>query len=84
LRAVLTDAGYLVERVLRAGFPTFNLYKLGVIVRGKRLITDMQQHNVPGEGLMRLVFGFGFKHTLDNAPFGWQMAAIATVPADRP
>ena len=36
LAQVLTDAGFDVDRVLRAGFPFFNLYKLAVIARGKR------------------------------------------------
>lgn len=31
---------------------------------------------------MKAVFGFGMRHSLDNAPFGWQIAAVATVPAE--
>jgi SAM-dependent methyltransferase len=84
LRRALGDAGYEVRRVLRAGFPFFNLYKLAVIARGKRFIADVE-HSAPGEmpaeALARTVVGFGLRHSLDNAPFGWQMAAVATVPA---
>jgi SAM-dependent methyltransferase len=85
LRTVLTDAGYTVERVLRAGFPFFNLYKLAVIVRGRRLIADVERRtadspSIPGESLMKSFFGFGFRHSLDDFPIGWQMAAVATLP----
>jgi SAM-dependent methyltransferase len=87
LRQVLIEAGYDVQRVLRAGFPFFNVYKLAVIARGKRLIADVE-HRSPGESmraesLIKSFFGFGFRLSLDNAPFGWQMAAVAKVPADR-
>lgn len=89
LRTVLTDAGYTVNRVLRAGFPFFNLYKLAVIARGRRLIADVerrgpQQRTIPGEALMKSFFGFGFRHSLDSFPLGWQMVAIATAPPDTP
>ncbi len=38
LHQVLTDAGLDVDRVLRTGFPFFNLYKLAVIARGEKLV----------------------------------------------
>jgi SAM-dependent methyltransferase len=87
LRTVLTDAGYRVDRVLRAGFPFFNLYKLAVVARGKRLIADVERRtpdsrSIPGESLMKSFFGFGFRHSFDDFPGGWQMAAVATVPAE--
>ena len=85
LNQVLTDAGYEVRRVLRAGFPFFNLYKLAVIARGKKLIADVE-HRAPGqttkiESIAKAIVGFGMKHSLDDAPFGWQMAAVANVAA---
>jgi 2-polyprenyl-3-methyl-5-hydroxy-6-metoxy-1,4-benzoquinol methylase len=84
LRQVLTDAGYEVQRVQRAGFPFFNLYKLAVIARGKKLIADVE-HRAPGEAMpaesiVKAFFGFGMRHNLDNSPLGWQMAAVAIVP----
>lgn len=85
LRTVITEAGYAVERVLRAGFPFFNLYKLAVIARGRRLIADLERRApdrpaIRGESLLRSFFGFGFRHSLDDFPFGWQMIAVAIVP----
>jgi 2-polyprenyl-3-methyl-5-hydroxy-6-metoxy-1,4-benzoquinol methylase len=86
LHKVLTDAGYEVQRVLRAGFPFFNLYKLAVIARGKKLIADVEHREQgeakPAEALAQAFFGFGLRHSLDNTPFGWQMAAVTTVPAE--
>ena len=87
LRGVLTDAGYVVERVLRAGFPFFNIYKLAVIARGRRLIADVEGR-VPGTTPSRIesaamrFFDMGFRHNRDDFPLGWQIAAVARTPAD--
>jgi len=84
LRGVLTDAGYGVERVLRAGFPFFNLYKLAVIARGRRLITDVEDR-APGaapsgaERAAARLFDLGFRHSRDDFPLGWQVAAVARI-----
>jgi 2-polyprenyl-3-methyl-5-hydroxy-6-metoxy-1,4-benzoquinol methylase len=89
LRSVLTDAGYGVDRVLRAGFPFFNVYKLAVIARGKRLVADVE-NRAPGaapstpEMLVTRLFDVGFRHNRDDFPLGWQMAAVARVPQEPP
>jgi 2-polyprenyl-3-methyl-5-hydroxy-6-metoxy-1,4-benzoquinol methylase len=86
ISAVLTDAGFTVDRVLRAGFPFFNLYKLAVVARGRRLITDVQ-NRAPGaahsraEAAATRFFDAGFRHNKDDFPFGWQMVALARVPS---
>jgi 2-polyprenyl-3-methyl-5-hydroxy-6-metoxy-1,4-benzoquinol methylase len=88
LTAALSDAGYNVERVLRAGFPFFNLYKLAVIARGRRLITDVKDRapETPSrlETLATSFFDAGFRHNRDDSPLGWQMAAVALVPPADP
>ncbi len=85
LHQVLTEAGLDVDRVLRTGFPFFNLYKLAVVARGQKLVDDME-HREPGaeaSGLEKAVTGF-FKRTFplnrDDAKLGWQLAAVAHVP----
>lgn len=89
LRGVLTDAGYRVERVVRAGFPVFNLYKLAIIARGERFITDVADL-VPGrkpsmaELATTRVLDTAFKYTIPNFPLGWQLAAAAYVPGEGP
>ncbi|MGD1237801.1 class I SAM-dependent methyltransferase [Mycobacterium seoulense] len=84
LRQVLTDAGYEVQRVLRAGFPFFNLYKLALIARGKKFIADLENRSpgeaLPAESMVKAFFDFGLRRSVDNSPFGWQMVAVATVP----
>jgi SAM-dependent methyltransferase len=87
LRAVLHDAGYEVDRVLRAGFPFFNLYKLAVILRGRRLIADVENRvpqTVPSrlEVTVTRFFDAGLRHSCEDSAFGWQLVAIARVPAE--
>jgi SAM-dependent methyltransferase len=87
LRRVLVDAGLHVDRVLRAGFPFFNLYKLAVIVRGKGLIRDVESR-APGaepsrvEAIVTEGFRRGFALNRDDFRFGWQMAAVARAPGE--
>jgi len=85
LRGVLTDAGCAVDRVLRAGFPFFNIYKVAVIARGRRLIADVENRapgSTPSRAELAAVrfFDLGFRHSRDDFPLGWQMAAVARIP----
>jgi SAM-dependent methyltransferase len=89
LRETLSDAGYQVERVFRAGFPFFNLYKLAVIGRGRRLIADVEDRKPDAkpsklEALATSIFDHGFRHNRDDFAVGWQMAAVALVPPAEP
>jgi SAM-dependent methyltransferase len=85
LSDVLTDAGLDVDRVLRTGFPFFNLYKLAVVARGQKLVTDVAERS-PGDPPSRLenaataFFRRGFPLNRDDSRFGWQLAAVAHVP----
>ena len=84
LRDLLQSAGLRVDRVLRAGFPFFNLYKLLVIARGRHLIDDVSvQDEKPPSRVARAVmrvFGVLFKLNLPSFPGGWQLVAVAHVP----
>ena len=82
VRQTLADAGFAVEKVWLAGFPFFNLYRLLVILRGRRLIADVESGNGRGaaSGLARMAmsaFALLFKFNLRSSPFGWQIVAIA-------
>ena len=85
LGAVLTEGGLTVDRVLRTGFPFFNLYKLAVVARGEKLVEDFSAAT-PAEPsrLQDAVTGF-FRHSFplnrDDNRLGWQLLAIAHVPA---
>jgi hypothetical protein len=87
LAAVLAEAGYRVERVVRAGFPVFNVYKLAIIARGERFISDVADL-APGrkpsksELIATRILDRAFRYTLRDSPLGWQLAAVAHVPSD--
>lgn len=85
IRRVLEEAGFEVSRVMLAGFPFFNLYRLMVMARGDKLAADLKKreqswaiktlHNSIGkvaEGLFRL--------NLRDSRFGWQVLAVARKP----
>ena len=83
LRSLLDEAGFSVERVARAGFPFFNLYRLAVIARGRKLIEDLESRDNEGAGAQGAVLKFfdaAFKWNLASSPFGWQMVALARYP----
>jgi len=80
LRELLESSGFKVDTVWSAGFPFFNLYKLTVLIRGKKLSEDIGKFNSDKARLattvMRL-FGFLFRLNLRNSPLGRQLVAIA-------
>ena len=83
-RGLLENSGFEDVHVRRAGFPFFNLYKTTVIMRGKRLIDDVEH---PKDGLnsgasdatLRF-FERAFRYNLKSSPFGWQLLAVAKMP----
>lgn len=77
LARVLRDAGFTVERVLRAGFPFFNLYRGVVIARGERLADDVEGPTSWTASLAMAAFRGLFQLNLTDSPFGWQMVAVA-------
>jgi SAM-dependent methyltransferase len=81
LRRLLEGAGFSVEYVARAGFPFFNLYRLAVIARGRRLISDLERGaEAEGAGAQGAVLSFferAFRLNVASTPFGWQMVAVA-------
>jgi SAM-dependent methyltransferase len=81
IRHVLEQAGFVVDRVCRAGFPFFNLYRLVVIARGERLSSDVDATHTGVSTTLASVVMTAFRGllhlTLLDAPFGWQVLAIA-------
>ena len=81
IQAILERAGYSVERTYLSGFPFFNLYRLLVIARGKRLARDVESKSGgTSSGLATFtmkLFRFLFHANLLNSPFGWQVIAAA-------
>ena len=85
IHLMLEQAGYSVDRVYLAGFPFFNLYRLLVIARGKRLAEDVESKSGgASSGLARFamkLFGVLFHANLLDSPFGWQVIATARKPS---
>jgi SAM-dependent methyltransferase len=71
--------------VLRAGFPFFNLYRLVVILRGERLVEDAArvQEGAPSRlaSWVMALFRFLFRFNARRWGPGWQLVAVAKVPA---
>lgn len=82
LAHLLADAGF--ERVVTfgAGFPFFNLYRLAVVARGRRLIEDVSVQD-EGGSLSRTAlltmrsFDVLFRLNLTGSPWGWQTVGVA-------
>jgi SAM-dependent methyltransferase len=81
LRRVLERAGFEVERATGAGFPFFNLYRIVVILRGRRLVSDVSSGDTrrPARIAMAL-FALLFRLNLDRSRWGWQTVAYARLP----
>jgi SAM-dependent methyltransferase len=83
LQTLLEQAGFTPDCCAAAGFPFFNLYRLVVLLRGRRLIEDAgADHGLSAPA--RLVMGaFGrlFSANLRRSPWGWQTVGVATAPA---
>jgi len=81
IAALLAAAGCAVDRIYLAGFPFFNLYRLTVIARGRKLVTDGQARGgAVGSPLARVATAFYrglFRFNLLDSSLGWQVVAVA-------
>jgi SAM-dependent methyltransferase len=84
LGTVLTRAGFELEKATGAGFPQFNLYRLLIIQRGKRLVRDVSSANTgvssnAARAAMAAFRGFFALGTIQSRR-GWQTVAVARMP----
>jgi SAM-dependent methyltransferase len=82
LKSLLTDSGFTAVRAFGAGFPFFNLYRLVVIQRGPKLVSDVAgagaaQMSPAARATMKL-FGGLFRLSLPTSRWGWQIVGVAT------
>jgi SAM-dependent methyltransferase len=84
LRRLLLDAGLRPNDVAAVGFPFFNLYKLVVIARGRKLADDVSTMNGKQVSLAARLAMAVFRRLLSvQLPirrWGWQIVAVATWP----
>jgi SAM-dependent methyltransferase len=86
LRETLEAGGFVTTRIDRAGAPFFNLYRLIVMLRGRRLIEDLSRSDGSSGSLRDAkklkaayrVFDAAFRLNLPSTPFGWQLVAVAS------
>jgi SAM-dependent methyltransferase len=78
LGAALEEAGFEIERTGRAGFPFFNLYRLAVLLRGRRLVDDVAHGagTTSARAAMK-IFAALFRFNAKDSPWGWQVFATA-------
>ncbi len=89
LAGVIEGAGLEVVRTARTGFPFFNLYKVLTILRGDKLIRDVEsfdptappseRHSPPVRAVLRAL-EVGFRCNLPPGPLGWQIVGVARRP----
>ncbi len=84
LETTLRGAGLRVVDLRGAGFPFFNLYRLVVVARGKKVITDVDGGDAAAlpwsaRAAMR-AFSWLFKLNSSKTTLGWQLAALAAEP----
>jgi 2-polyprenyl-3-methyl-5-hydroxy-6-metoxy-1,4-benzoquinol methylase len=90
LRSLLMVSGFDVALATTAGFPFFNLYRLVVILRGKRLIADARGSSLdPASGAssslartVMKVFRPLFSLNFMGSSLGWQTIAVAKWPGE--
>jgi len=80
LRQLLLDAGLQVESLNGAGFPFFNLYRLTVVARGKKLIDDAGGALPASARAAIWAFTKLFRLNRIETLRGWQLVAVAAEP----
>jgi SAM-dependent methyltransferase len=82
LRRLLGGAGFELASVHGAGFPFFNLYRLLVVARGRKLIVDASsERELPASARAAMrAFSWLFRFNVEKGRLGWQMVAVAVEP----
>ena len=80
LASVVEGGGLVLERVHRAGWPFFNVYRGLVVARGQRLVAEVSAgsgSNSLGARVGMAAFRTLFRLNTTDSPWGWQLLAIA-------
>jgi len=87
LASLLASQGLQPVRIQRCGFPFFNLYRLVVLLSGRRVITEathaQQNLSWPARTAMA-AFRFLFRFNARTWGPGWQLVALARCPGGQP
>jgi 2-polyprenyl-3-methyl-5-hydroxy-6-metoxy-1,4-benzoquinol methylase len=74
---VLSAAGFVEIDAQATGFPIFNVYKLMVIARGRRVIDDAHGEPSPMARRVMAAFDRAFRIAPHRGRLGWQIVATA-------
>ena len=80
LEELVQKSGFSIEKISCSGFPFFNLYRMIVILRGKKLIQDAATPKKKMPLLARffmILFSKLFQFNLDHHSLGWQIICVA-------
>jgi 2-polyprenyl-3-methyl-5-hydroxy-6-metoxy-1,4-benzoquinol methylase len=85
LADLLAEAGFEKVVTFGAGFPFFNLYRLAVVARGRRLVEDVAIQDAESSlsraaRLTMRAFDVLFRLNLTRSRWGWQIVGVAQVP----
>jgi SAM-dependent methyltransferase len=85
LADLLSRSGFEDVVTFGAGFPFFNLYRLVVVARGRRLVQDIAIQDEGGSlsraaRLTMSAFDLLFRLNLMGTPWGWQIVGTARLP----
>lgn len=82
LADAITSAGLEVESLHGAGFPFFNLYRLLVVARGRKLVEDAATAGPLPASAQAALRGFSwlFRWNTATTTRGWQLVATARAP----
>lgn len=80
LREMLEFEGFKVQRLGCLGFPFFNLYRIGLLIRGKRILNSIQKMSQSNPGvlskLLLNIFSWLFRLNFKKGNLGWQLIAV--------
>ena len=80
LREMLEFEGFKVQRLECLGFPFFNLYRIGLLIRGERILNSIQKMSKAKPGvfsrLLLNIFSWLFRFNWVKGNLGWQLIAV--------
>ena len=79
---MLEQAGFEILSLDGAGFPFFNLYRLTVVLRGKKLVRDAggTEPLPPAARIAMRAFSKLFSLNSNEGRLGWQLVAVVRKP----
>jgi len=80
LREMLEMGGFEIQQLKCLGFPFFNLYRLGLLIRGKHILRSIQKISQAKPGIFSKMllnfFSWLFRFNCRKGNFGWQLIAV--------